>query len=228
MSCMSNVKQLGMGVTMYLQDYDESSPSDTRVSSNTGVRWYPLAGQPTYLLEPYVKSTAAFRCPSVTANWTTWYGYNNAIGRTPAEEGPVTLSMVEQVADLVVLGDDQFGAGWYYLPSQGTGNWGANFCKTPATNAAGIQWGERPVWPALRRGVNVAFADGHTSGSSRRYCGTAATNSPTTSSGSRLDSGISPNYRCRQGEPLVFALPARLGPSAVSMHAGPTCVAPPA
>jgi len=161
-SCMSNVKQLGMGVTMYVQDYDEAFPLRYQgTSGNTGVRWYPLAGQPTYLLEPYVKSTAAFRCPSVTANWTTWYGYNNMIGRTPAE-GPVTLSMVEQVADLVVLGDDQFGAGWYYPPSGGTGNWGANFCKTPGTGAAGIQWGVNAPYGRHSEGVNVAFADGHT------------------------------------------------------------------
>ncbi|HHX40030.1 MAG TPA: hypothetical protein GX715_08705, partial [Armatimonadetes bacterium] len=34
--------------------------------------------------------------------------------------------------------------------------------KTPATNAAGIQWGVNAPYGRHSEGVNVAFADGHT------------------------------------------------------------------
>jgi len=156
-SCMSNVKQLAVGVTMYLQDYDETFfPRFHDTIDAMGVRWYPVSSQPTYFLEPYVKNDKVFKCPSISLNWATCYGYNGNLGPS------VTLSRVEQVSDLVVLGDDQFGSGWYYSPSGGTGNWGANFCKTPGTGAAGIQWGVNAPYGRHSEGVNVAFADGHT------------------------------------------------------------------
>ena len=155
-SCMSNVKQLAVGVTMYLQDYDETFfPRWFGPTDNTGVRWYPLSSQPTYFLEPYVKNDKVFKCPSLGLNWATCYGYNLNLGPS------VTLSRVEQVSDLVVLGDDQFGSGTYYSPGGGTGNFGANFCNKPGTLAENIQWGVNAPYGRHSEGVNVAFADGH-------------------------------------------------------------------
>jgi prepilin-type N-terminal cleavage/methylation domain-containing protein/prepilin-type processing-associated H-X9-DG protein len=154
-SCMSNVKQLAIGVTMYLQDYDETFFMRRQEPGGTPtICWYPLSSQPTYLLEPYVKNTKIFQCPSLPG-YAVGYGYNLCLG--PA----VTLSRVEQVADLVVLGDDQFGAGWYYPPSQGTSGFGANFCKTPGTVTTGVQWGVNAPYGRHSDGVNIAFADGH-------------------------------------------------------------------
>src|SRR5688500_17276072 len=61
-SCQSNLKQVGLGIMQYTQDYDEKFPqspwnniaSDTRRS-----HW----GQ---VIQPYVKSTQLFVCPSNT------------------------------------------------------------------------------------------------------------------------------------------------------------------
>lgn len=154
-SCMSNVKQLASGVTMYLQDYDETFfPRWFGSTDNPGVRWCPVSSQPTYFLEPYVKNTNLFRCPTRGLN-ALGYGYNLNLTYT------VTLSRVEQPSDLVVLGDDQFGGGTYYSPGGGTGNFGANFCSKPGTNAEGIQWGVNAPYGRHSEGVNVAFADGH-------------------------------------------------------------------
>jgi prepilin-type N-terminal cleavage/methylation domain-containing protein/prepilin-type processing-associated H-X9-DG protein len=61
--CQSNLKQLGLGILQYTQDYDEKLPL-----GNTNFGW---AGQTYYaatgwggMIYPYVKSTQVFTCPS--------------------------------------------------------------------------------------------------------------------------------------------------------------------
>ena len=54
-SCLSNMKQLGLGVVQYSQDYDEYLVSGTN-GYGGGTGW---AGQ----LYPYVKSKNVYRCP---------------------------------------------------------------------------------------------------------------------------------------------------------------------
>src|SRR6056297_3095 len=65
-SCLSNVKQLGLGVMMYAADYDERLPA----RSIGGVGWYGL-------LQPYIKNWQVIICPSGTGNYD-WisYGWN--------------------------------------------------------------------------------------------------------------------------------------------------------
>ena len=66
--CLSNLKQIGLAVQMYTQDYDECFPAacsqDDRVTGRAQPRW-PI---PTpYLWEvaaPYVKNAAVWRCPA--------------------------------------------------------------------------------------------------------------------------------------------------------------------
>ena len=55
-SCLSNMKQIGLGVTQYEQDFDETTPGGLN-GYGGGSGW---AGQ----IYPYVKSTQVFRCPS--------------------------------------------------------------------------------------------------------------------------------------------------------------------
>jgi len=52
-SCQSNLKQIGLGILQYAQDYDETLP----YSRNIAVPWQ-LA------IQPYVKSTQLMKCPS--------------------------------------------------------------------------------------------------------------------------------------------------------------------
>src|SRR5690606_14208383 len=77
-SCSSNLKQLGLGMMMYSQDYDETFPAlnglTTRQTTpvvDAGVfQYYAVEG--TYCgvwvtrIYPYVKSTQVFLCPSNT------------------------------------------------------------------------------------------------------------------------------------------------------------------
>ncbi len=56
-SCQSNLKQIGLGILQYTQDYDETMPK-TRDANN--LPWHAM-------IMPYVKSTQLFKCPSNTA-----------------------------------------------------------------------------------------------------------------------------------------------------------------
>lgn len=58
-SCMSNLKQIGLGVMQYTQDYDEKYP--WRENFATGYSW-------AQTIQPYIKSTQSFACPSNTLN----------------------------------------------------------------------------------------------------------------------------------------------------------------
>jgi prepilin-type processing-associated H-X9-DG protein/prepilin-type N-terminal cleavage/methylation domain-containing protein len=59
-SCLSNEKQIGLGILQYQEDYDEKNPGG--LSGYGGGAGY--AGQ----IYPYVKSTHVFKCPSDPLN----------------------------------------------------------------------------------------------------------------------------------------------------------------
>ena len=66
-SCQSNLKQLGLALLMYNNDYDETN-CKRRMSSTapTSMFWYNL-------VQPYVKNTQLLQCPSYPWNggWCT-------------------------------------------------------------------------------------------------------------------------------------------------------------
>ena len=58
-SCSSNLKQIGLGILQYTQDYDEKYPA--RYNDSEANSWRRMSF-------PYVKSTQVYRCPSNTNN----------------------------------------------------------------------------------------------------------------------------------------------------------------
>ncbi len=56
-SCLSNVKQLSLGVLMYTQDYDERLPYCDCNAYSSGTNW-------AISTQPYVKNAQIFVCPS--------------------------------------------------------------------------------------------------------------------------------------------------------------------
>ncbi|WP_395140072.1 prepilin-type N-terminal cleavage/methylation domain-containing protein [Armatimonas sp.] len=88
-SCLSNTKQLATSLLMYLQDYDETFyPHVTERTAPAATPDTALARAPfSYKnkLEPYIKNTQIFKCPSapawptptVGAWFTTDYGNNH-------------------------------------------------------------------------------------------------------------------------------------------------------
>ncbi len=74
-SCQSNLKQIGLAIRMYIQDYDENLPSSTdepRPDGTTGrnslfgTGW---SGWISNVLTPYEKNAQVYQCPSVSNTW---------------------------------------------------------------------------------------------------------------------------------------------------------------
>jgi len=74
-SCANNFKQIGLGLAQYVQDFDESYPySRCNGYPGAGANWVPWH----VMVQPYIKSVQAFKCPSNTQ--TT--GLNNSSSTT--------------------------------------------------------------------------------------------------------------------------------------------------
>ena len=67
-SCLSNVKQIALGFMQYAQDYDERN-----CPSYAGAVGWPM------LLQPYVKNTQIFKCPSAPGLIDGWIVNTNTI-----------------------------------------------------------------------------------------------------------------------------------------------------
>lgn len=65
-SCLSNTKQMGLGIMMYVQDYDETFPATYYYGDPTTSGNFDLTGiyQWSGLTQPYVKNVQIFVCPS--------------------------------------------------------------------------------------------------------------------------------------------------------------------
>ena len=59
-SCLSNMRQIGLGIAQYTQDFDE------RLPFSTGTTPDPLSGRWPNKIASYVKNTQVFVCPSYT------------------------------------------------------------------------------------------------------------------------------------------------------------------
>lgn len=87
-ACVSNARQIGLGVRMYVSDYDETMPLFNAYHTQ------PTAGEPGHkgveeLLMPYVKSRQLFKCPDDVGSPTTDGSPSSAYGCSdvPAKSG---------------------------------------------------------------------------------------------------------------------------------------------
>ena len=72
-SCQSNLKQIGLGIVQYVQDYDERFPESrnagTALPANGTFGATVTASAPWHVvIQPYVKSYQLFKCPSNTSS----------------------------------------------------------------------------------------------------------------------------------------------------------------
>jgi prepilin-type N-terminal cleavage/methylation domain-containing protein/prepilin-type processing-associated H-X9-DG protein len=161
-SCLSNVKQLVLGVTMYAQDYDETLVSQGYdVDASGGLN----AGDYTWrsAILPYVKNGQIFQCPSkrmtTTFNGGMDYGFNGGYGVNAVH----WASGVPTPPPGCALGDVQYPASCIFIGetdgSEAFANDGANVHK----DAGGSDWKTAATGASYRHngGENFGFIDGH-------------------------------------------------------------------
>lgn len=167
---MSNLKQLGLGIMMYTQDYDEHLPktaitfptaqifpSSTTASSTTWLWWH--------IIYPYVRNTQVFVCPSSGTIWNGGYEPTNSAatlyvasyGYNQNLQSGLSLAAIPGPAITPLLADST-----YYLTNA------RNSCtNTSALNPTVIctafnsGLNSDPPDPLHLSTFNMLFADGH-------------------------------------------------------------------
>jgi prepilin-type N-terminal cleavage/methylation domain-containing protein/prepilin-type processing-associated H-X9-DG protein len=161
-SCLSNVKQLTLGVLQYVQDYDETLPKYRQGTNNPwcGIMWYNQ-------IEPYLKNTQVLTCPSANASaGTVTYGCNNnhALmcngGKDTAGVPGRKLAAITQPSQCYVL-EDTASDGNCNNPKTGVESPGfvAGYCPM----CGGCGYFTYPTASSKRHndGLNAGFIDGH-------------------------------------------------------------------
>jgi prepilin-type N-terminal cleavage/methylation domain-containing protein/prepilin-type processing-associated H-X9-DG protein len=166
-SCQSNLKQMSLGVIQYVQDYDERFPlsggplgtqcGDTR--SGEHLSWATK-------IQPYVKSTQIFKCPSdYWSNYPTTsylrktatmsYADNWLLGPTYAPGGtppaPVHIASVVQPTKVVMWIEDEYTQN-PQMTTIACHWWTANYFYANGNELA---------YNRHLDGSNMAFVDGH-------------------------------------------------------------------
>lgn len=159
-SCQSNLKQIGLGMMMYIQDYDERFPLAWNVYADNTVRPYGWAD----IIESYMKNNQIFKCPSATGTFNSnpitigynTYSYNMMLAADAngsVMDGKKLASLTQPTLTVMNLDDRVYTArAW---------NWG---CKvgaacTVATGGPGLA--KTDVVTRHLDGSNISFCDGH-------------------------------------------------------------------
>ena len=93
-SCLNNQKQIGLGLMMYAQDYDEKF-FNYRIDSAIGASyWYVL-------IQPYVKNTQIQICPSASGSmsYPCCYGFNHVY------LGYISMAKISEPAQTFAFGE---------------------------------------------------------------------------------------------------------------------------
>jgi prepilin-type N-terminal cleavage/methylation domain-containing protein/prepilin-type processing-associated H-X9-DG protein len=166
-SCLSNLKQIGLGFMQYTQDYDEkfapmmsntstpelqlnaSMPGAIMNTSNGAVVGLFISWMD--IIYPYVKSTQLFVCPSARKAFDApSYGYNRNINKyaNPATPtSPISLAALNRPAEIFVSMDHNFFYGCYIENTYYVG-----IDNDPV---------DRKIQIPHLEGTNFLYADGH-------------------------------------------------------------------
>ena len=205
-SCLSNLKQMGLGLMQYTQDYDETYPynwfgnlwaTNPQTSTAPQYKWMDA-------IYPYVRNEQVFTCPSdtgtrkkyiffghlTTPSQNNWGSYctnvaywSNSPAHPPSSDISskqiIKLSRLSRPAETVWVteGDGSFQCAWPSIGGQPTVSIG----KTPRT--LGINGGNDPLEGALverhQKHIDVVWCDGHAKAVSLDTLTQKATSGPT-------------------------------------------------
>jgi prepilin-type N-terminal cleavage/methylation domain-containing protein/prepilin-type processing-associated H-X9-DG protein len=152
-SCLSNMKQLGLGTLQYAQDYDEQLPT---ALNNGGLSWCATANTWRQKIIPYLKNTQIFVCPSANGNGNScpagsempYLGYYGASAGW-GERGN---------RNWYPLASHQYPAETFLLGENGDSDW----VVEPTGGLCTLSW-TAPGWIAFRHneGADFNYMDGH-------------------------------------------------------------------
>ena len=183
-SCLSNLKQIGIGFMQYTQDYDENGP----MTSMSGGMMSMGAYSWTTSTQPYIKSVQVFRCPSDSAaRWSapnlppaappyttsyvfnSWFAPDKVDPTTGAVNGYSNLARVQEPARSIILSEKADMTAGAMLATTDHFHpmyWGTNSEESSAM-MSGLVWdGANNVTAELAvtrhlEGFNNLYADGH-------------------------------------------------------------------
>lgn len=161
-SCLSNMKQIGIGMMQYTQDYDEKLPWQGTPTGGA-VDGFHFA-DPTYaswtnnwiyMTYPYVKSWQIFRCPSAkiaTAGLAAVVGESDSnykgngvlLARTGSAPRPVSLAALDLPSSLVLVQEGDTRMSYIIMNPED-----------------GLRWLSSTLSINHFDGGNLLFADGH-------------------------------------------------------------------
>ena len=181
-SCQSNLKQLGLGLVQYVQDYDEKYPISFQNKNGDNFSFQNAQDEAgwAYNIQPYMKSVQVFQCPSDSTagpNYSlitntsghqnsgyTDYAYNRSLGNM-YPLNVISLAQLTYVSNTVAFAEIPGTAGSAGSSSGVTQCGGpGGGCATTAGLAYGRAFTSGGTDGATRRhleGSNIAFADGH-------------------------------------------------------------------
>ena len=177
-SCQSNLKQIGLGILQYAQDYDEKYPM-YRIDGGTGNPGSPYGWADA--IQPYTKSEQVYQCPSdvnppptltprpIQVGYTD-YVYNVAVGSQVVAAGGAnvatgsgaSLSAIDSPVLVMMLMDGKVNPS--YATATTTASVSDNGSARMATRGSGaVGLANSGNFDANRHldGANLAFVDGH-------------------------------------------------------------------
>ena len=131
-SCLSNLKQIGTSVMMYVQDYDELYPLDTSTGSAS-----QIPGTWPNRVMPYVKNTQLFKCPSD--------------GRAPGQDFPNCRTILESYCWNAYFGREACGGGEVL--------WTLSQAAVVAPSQCAMLWDDSGDWQAAGYGASYNSID---------------------------------------------------------------------
>ncbi|RZM14521.1 MAG: DUF1559 domain-containing protein [Pedobacter sp.] len=176
-SCQSNLKQIGLGVMQYIQDYDEKYP----LTNNGALAAFQVPGGGNdpffrygtwrYAVHPYIKSTQIYSCPSTPRSSTPGIQYESTVfpdtvgaygvneNVINAATSPFSAASISSIASMPMVADACLGV--FTTPAR---VYNANHIagQDPAfTSQFSPPEQTRETLARHFNGSNVAFADGH-------------------------------------------------------------------
>jgi len=180
-TCLSNLKQIGTGALMYLQDWDEKFPPldhQCLFGGNPG-EWCGVAANPylkwPVVFDPYVKNRAVYLCPSGTIYTQPpiypcgqvccapfpkgWEGFRWNIGFNLDGLLERSLAQIERPAKYLLAADSATPMFASNVGRVMFANECSASCKAPADWKTNTSWQERATRHSM--GSNLLMVDGH-------------------------------------------------------------------